>query len=78
MGGFASHEPFWLVGHMIPRRWLVIAAVVILLFVGLIWVRSLGGPVSPHEQLSASGLSLRERFNEALGHRRAVLVASPT
>ncbi len=63
---------------MIRRRWLVMAAVAVLPVVGLLWVRSLGGPISPHERLSASGLSLRERFNEADGHPRAVLVASPT
>ena len=78
VAGFVPREPFRLVRHVIPRRWLVVAAVVVLLVGGLLWVRRLGGPVSPHERLSASGLSLRGRFNDAHGHPRAVLVASPT
>lgn len=60
------------------RRWFGIVAVGVLLVLGLLWVRSLGGPISPHEQLSASGLRLKERFNQAHGNPRAVLVASPT
>lgn len=63
---------------MIPRPWLAIAGVVVLLALGLLWVRSLGGPISPHEQLSASGLTLKDRFNQAHGNPRAVLIASPT
>ncbi len=78
MDGFIPGEPFRLGGHLMRTRRSGIAAVVVLLAVGLVWVRSLGGPVSPHERLSASGQSLRERFNEAHGHPRAVLVASPT
>lgn len=78
MGGLVPREPFRLGRDMIARRWLAMAAVVVLLVVGLLWVRSVGGPVSPHERLSASGLSLPERFNETHGHPRAVLVASPT
>ena len=76
--GFVPGERFRPVSYATWRRWFGIAAVSVLLISGLLWVRNLGGPVSPHEVLSATGVSLRERFNEAHGYPRAVLVASPT